>query len=727
MALYVTLPRDRVWQKRSGMPVGRVPGRTPRGQLYCWPFADPCYAELLKGGQPVAKGTTQNFASCPLGPGLKTLVDNTSQLVYNLSFPSLSTPYSMEVVGWLNTAFTTTNFCEIMMSIDDTNTLTQAQSDMAIVNNGTTKVQAGINENVSVGGGSFTANATAATVGYFHAVATWDTATLAIYYKGVQKSTVAVAAPMTNANGTKFMSFGACDGDASAGLTYLLANLATVAWSKSEVFGRFASPFGFLLYPEDLFVGRSTSGTTLTIDLGLALEFLASQRADGTVPDEFIASITGVDRLAQLEFLAAQQLNAPTVVEMLAGQKRDGFSQVEIIGTIAPSSPVNLESLGTASSDRPLYDEVLAGQRTDGPAQDESLATQRADRPVPAEFLGTGAVSIDGLVPLEVLASVNTDRAGPTEFLAGQRGDAAVPVEIIATARQDGGAPTESLVTQRTDRPVTTEVLGGVAADRPVPTEDIGTARSDAVVPAESLGGLIADNRVWAEWLATARRDGGAQLEFLATVQRDGPVPAEWSGLVSVTADGLVPLEFSSTMVAQATVAIENLASVTADRRLTGEFLLGVLKDGQANTETLGTIARDAPANIEFSRLVLIDQRAALELLGSVSADGRVNAEALSKTIADAGVPLENLVTTFSVAADGLILIEWGIAQFLIGLVRLTNEGLSGPGITGERLETAAVRGEGLQSPALAGEDLKTAGVSGEGLQSPGMTEEGLL
>jgi hypothetical protein len=143
--------------KPPGMPLGVNPATMPRGLLYCFPFADLSYTELLRGGQPVVKGTTQKFASCPLGMGLKTLADSTSQIGYNLSWPSLSTPFSMEVVCWLNTAFSAANFSEIMVSADNVVPASAAQGDFAIVNNSSTKVQAGIGSNFSVGGGTYTA------------------------------------------------------------------------------------------------------------------------------------------------------------------------------------------------------------------------------------------------------------------------------------------------------------------------------------------------------------------------------------------------------------------------------------------------------------------------------------------------------------------------------------------------------------------------------------------
>lgn len=249
------------------MPIGVVPGLVPRGLLYCWPFADAGFTELIQGLQPAAKGATLDFGSCRLGSGLKTPLDNTSFVGYNIAWPSLSTPFSLEGVVWLNNVLATVNTQDIANLADSPNNTTSVTSGFGITSAATTKWQAQANSNTTTFG-TLTNNATVAVVGYNHVVATWDGATLSIWTQGIFRNSNPIAAPLTQVNSTKCIIIGSETNTGNVSINngrYLLVNLATVVWSKSEIMARFANPFGFLLYQEDMIVGTTYSLPSLAL------------------------------------------------------------------------------------------------------------------------------------------------------------------------------------------------------------------------------------------------------------------------------------------------------------------------------------------------------------------------------------------------------------------------------------------------------------------------------
>ncbi|HUN49983.1 MAG TPA: hypothetical protein VMU42_02650 [Candidatus Sulfotelmatobacter sp.] len=120
------------------------------------------------------------------------------------------------------------------------------------------------------------------------------------------------------------------------------------------------------------------SGSTCTLDGGLALEWLAADRADVALPGELSLSLCGDGSLP---------------AEWPSGVRQDGSAATEWLATARREAGLPVANLAAAAGDAAL----------------------------PDEWRGALALALDGLLPLEWLGLVRADGMLPVEF-AGAAG-----------------------------------------------------------------------------------------------------------------------------------------------------------------------------------------------------------------------------------------------------------------------------------------------------------------
>lgn len=365
----------------------------------------------------------------------------------------------------------------------------------------------------------------------------------------------------------------------------------------------------------------------------------------------------------------------------------------------------------------------------------ESLATANTtvtgDSGTPLEIIGTIAADIaarseslavaakDSGAPVEALAGTRRDAAVPAEALGTIRADAGAPLEFLATLRVDAAAPNEWTTAVRIDGIATVETLGGVRGDGAAPDEALSALRRDAGAPSESLGTVRADGAAPIEGLAGVRGDAAAPEEFLGTAARDAGAPLEWSGAVSVTMDGVAPLEWVATARADTPAQAEALSSVRRDSAAYAEFLAGCVRDALAPTAFLAGISADVVGKIEFQTSLAGDAGGRLEWQGTIARDAGAPLEWVARLVADGAARIEWTGNIAAFTGDSALRLEWSATVRRDGFPAFEIQGAIPRFlfIVADAIASASIAGETIALPTIVNESLTAGAAASETLE----------
>jgi len=364
------------------------------------------------------------------------------------------------------------------------------------------------------------------------------------------------------------------------------------------------------------------------------------------------------------EAFSAAYLNSSTDVHVVVHATASGVTSVVGYEVIQFTS-------GTALTiDFGVLSELLSSPKGDGPACAESRSTQTADGPAPAESPATART--DSPTGTETNGFLLADSGLRDETPAAPSTDTPVPGESPRAVRSDGVPLVEALAAVPADPGGRSEWTGTIPADDPVPGEWPGSVRADRYGPPEALVG--------------GRVDVLTRLEYPLSQRVDGVHPVEWTGVVLLTADALVPVEWTSTQAAERPAPGSAAVIVSLDRGAPAEVLcsppadagfglegLGALRpDLLSRSETTGRFVLDRPHPLEHGAGTVTDRPGTTEALSTVPRGGVSAFEclALSRTDgptpgefrlvikADTAVADETLLTTLSVVLDRLLPFE---------------------------------------------------------------------
>jgi hypothetical protein len=248
------------WQRfrREGVPTVN-PSRSPRGLQYCLPFSEGTWTEVARNVKPTTKTTAAQKVS-PAGRGLN-LTGGNGLLSTAVKGFTTSSKFTLECWFYQHSNFGTSTNLDICGLVSGSNNGV-ASSLCGIVTDGA-------GANFLYGVQTFGTNITVPiTTGYglHQMVLTFDGTTLSAYFDGKFINSTAPGALTGTGTFLSHGGFSSGGGDLiPTNVTFLLTNVANVAWNGSEVRARYNDPFGFLDYPQDhraRVSGFAVSGTT---------------------------------------------------------------------------------------------------------------------------------------------------------------------------------------------------------------------------------------------------------------------------------------------------------------------------------------------------------------------------------------------------------------------------------------------------------------------------------
>ena len=232
----------------------------------------------------------------------------------------------------------------------------------------------------------------------------------------------------------------------------------------------------------------------------------------------------------------------------------------------------------------------------------------------------------------------------------------------------------------------------GAISELPVSAIPVVTGTTLTVtgaVPTEFLASPLASAACLSEWSAAVHFAGVATAEFLASVGANGKGPSEF--LSTVSGHSVVLDEFSATI--RYTQAVldewEGALLVTADEMVPVEFSSAVSFTAKALTETTGV----------FRSVSVVPD----EALRSFSWSGTATAEWLALQIIGSGIPCEFLgIISTVVTFDSFVTVEWAAAPSvppqLVGTVGFGPDLVTGPQTPPGEVYIAPRKGRGKGS-----------------------------
>lgn len=240
--------------KRPGIP--KLAAKTPRGLMICLPFAAEDFTELTRSWPHDYWANLLGIGYTPFGGGFKCSASS-NIFTFRLYGSQPPTRWSLEVLVYLG-------------AVPSTDIGIAGWSSYPIGLPSAFDRVIGINSSgqflqYSNPGPLQTISTFVATAGScYHVVATNDASTATIYVNGVSTSQSSGGASHTGYSDPYFVvgdipcnnAFG---GQGSITGTLLLVNFAAAAWTAAEVATRFANPFEFLIFPEDVVAAKLSS------------------------------------------------------------------------------------------------------------------------------------------------------------------------------------------------------------------------------------------------------------------------------------------------------------------------------------------------------------------------------------------------------------------------------------------------------------------------------------
>lgn len=447
----------------------------------------------------------------------------------------------------------------------------------------------------------------------------------------------------------------------------------------------------------------ASSGTALTIDLGAVSELLGTPRIDPPSRSEWLATPVN-DNFARDEAQAAQRLDRPDAFEFLAAQPNDSQARSEFLATLLADTSARDEWLGTQVIDRPdPLEFVMTARTADSSCPSEVLITSRSDGPFPSETIGLQ--NSNGLLPGEVIGSLRTDASCPDEMPTGTATDRPTLTELLTGQRSDLPLPDESTgaVVVTTDILIPLEWIAALARDTDPGLETTGRIQTDSTGRAEILAALKTDSTFPDEGLAATATDPPVRLEALSGQRSTIPLPLENSGAIVVTADALLPPEWTGTLAVDEAIPEEVGAATSHVIGFPAELLTNQNGMSIAPAEVIrlqinnAGLADETPANLtaavslpsEIAAALAADSRALLELLAGAAGtafqplefvavshrDDTVQAEFTATVRSEIPLPAEWLISAQIVTGNAPLPAEWlaEIALVLALPVEATN------------------------------------------------------
>lgn len=292
------LLRRGAYTKPPGTPTV-IPGKAPRGLLYCFPFADPQLTEVRTGLRISSRGSASGLVNTQFGPGLKPDSGSATAVVQYL----------------LPAAWGTTQPCSIEMWFTEPAAI---GGSVVQVNIGGLGGDYGLgfvgDRTAYINNQAVDATVSGSTVlnKLTQWVLTWTGSILTMYANVVASTGQSTGSLDT---GETHIVFGDSNFGTWTGVN-LLTNVANVAWTPGEILSRFQNPYGFLSFPQDKVYALLSAGAvpaaggpvTGTLNLTQANQTIS---AAGNVP------VVGTLNLTQAnETLSAA--GGPTVAGTLA-------------------------------------------------------------------------------------------------------------------------------------------------------------------------------------------------------------------------------------------------------------------------------------------------------------------------------------------------------------------------------------------------------------------------
>jgi hypothetical protein len=165
-------------------------------------------------------------------------------------------------------------------------------------------------------------------------------------------------------------------------------------------------------------------------------------------------------------------------------------------------------------------------------------------------------------------AIITADARLSLEAAATQWVAPSLPVEHLGTQLADLGLLLGFFATQSADLRTPSELVRLIGGPLGLLTELGGEVWIDASGGFESLATAVDDWYVAAEWLTSSLGHVAAPGEFATALDCDGSTPAEWLGLAVLTADAVLPIEWSRLLPAPVLVSLKRLLVSPGKRRL---------------------------------------------------------------------------------------------------------------------------------------------------------------
>ena len=379
------------------------------------------------------------------------------------------------------------------------------------------------------------------------------------------------------------------------------------------------------------------SRTSMRMDLGIPAEILVGVRNDQSIwLEDLLAARSDIslDVESTSNFRAD---SSPFTLESVLGVREDNGIRLESLTGINSNwiSPDEINSLIQADSN-PISDEVIASLRMDTTPRSEVLAGVRNDFSIRSENLSGVITDIASTIEIAGQVAVNSDASLQLESISSLRSDTNVVLEEIAALRLDNSIRLEAVSSSQSDFQVKNETLAGVREDINVSTEDRLGVSSHLSLPDEVLSLQSADN--------------AAKMENLLIVLADRPPNSEITGLLSVTADSSIQVEFSSLLRSDNTSNFEDISTIRSDSGLSQEALAGVAGNTTPITEWVVAVRKDSSDPFEFTGAAGVTMNAAvpLEWLSSIRSDFTSSIESLSSVRSDNEIGTSILVSVLS-------------------------------------------------------------------------------
>jgi hypothetical protein len=432
-----------------------------------------------------------------------------------------------------------------------------------------------------------------------------------------------------------------------------------------------------------------STGTPVTSDHAIPIEWLAGIAADSVIPVEWTQ---GIDSDHQIPILWDGSFFAdyPIHIEWFANLELDYQIPAEWGLELSQDHQIPIDWFALLASDHEIpiaWNRMVRGRKKVPKEHKRKVRLNyeypiewgggvAGDQVVPAEWLGafagdqqmhidwSGILQLNYQVPIEWGARLpDSDHGIPAEWGAGLAIDYVVPIEwfggFVASYTihidwsgildADSVIPAEwaSIITP-SDHQIPAEWGGGI---EPV--------AFDAIPPIEWGAGVAGDQEILAEWLAGLAAGQLTPAEWIATIDpADHTIPAEWLAIITAS-DHEIPAEWTQGAAADHEIPIEWLAGVAFDHITPIEWLAAFEGAHQVPIEwgtVLEPLFADSEIPVEWTAGVAGDQQAPVEWLAALAADYVIPAEWLASLFSDQPVPVEWIAAFL---ADYQIPFEW--------------------------------------------------------------------